>query len=361
FPDRRRGAWLALAAALLVAGLGLQQRTHLVAVTDYKGLARFLRPFAERIISEDGILLCEYSRLAAPFEHFFGIPTLGLDNERQDDYTAAELAWQEIMRQDPQRAAFFITPFHQPVSDLFSFELLHKDCYQGAKLLQARRSLPTRIGTHRLPLRLYRMQLTPESAGLAPTGLQYDQLDAGNMGLRGFANIRRETAAFDSWYSALSLAVLAPLPDLVSARLSLSMQNAPYLALKQLLVSAPDELAAPTQPDSTNFMARWARARAQILVPPELGAGYLVLLLKTPRLPTAETKQVRFSWSAADLMQWQPPVDKWQWLVVPLPAAASGQWLSLACEPAWDPQLSGYPADLGVLIGMISFWPAAEL
>lgn len=177
--------------ALALALAGLNNRSHLVTLTEHKGFARFLKPFAEIVIGADGILLGEYSRITAPFEHFFGIPALGLDNERKDDYSEQERVWEKIMKEHPWKAAFFLTPFQEPLSDRFDFALERRAVFTDRSLQQARDSLPTRIRRGPITLSLYRMTLkseTPEDR--APSDASVIAFDAGNMGLRRFANMR---------------------------------------------------------------------------------------------------------------------------------------------------------------------------
>ncbi|MCA1810271.1 MAG: hypothetical protein LC725_12630, partial [Lentisphaerae bacterium] len=151
---RNRGARIPLAArrsvvlvlmALLMAGVGLRGRTHLVRVTEYRGLARFLAQFARPVAGCEGALLAEYSRLAAPFDHFFNLPVLAVDNERRDDYTEIEREWERLMRQFDDVPVFFITPFRSAVSDRFVFTPLRQDVFNYQSLRQAGRNLPVEV------------------------------------------------------------------------------------------------------------------------------------------------------------------------------------------------------------------------
>ena len=191
-PDRRWYSGPAVVLCIAICLLGLRHRSLLVTLTEHKGLTRFLKPFAEIVVRDNGILLCEYSRLAAPFEHFFGIPCLGLDNERRDDYTEAEQAWETIMRNYSNQPAFFMTPFQPPLSDRFRFTRVYNAVFQDRKLQQAYQYLPTRIREGPLRLALYRMKLkTLSKERPLPLNEPYVvPFDAGNMGLRRFANLR---------------------------------------------------------------------------------------------------------------------------------------------------------------------------
>ncbi|MDD5679354.1 MAG: glycosyltransferase family 39 protein [Kiritimatiellae bacterium] len=184
-------AWLApgLAAAICLAGL--LNRAHLVTLVEHQGFLRFLAPFAQTIRQDHGIMLGEYSRITAPMEHMFGVPALGLDNERKNDYSAAELAWETIMRSAPQRPAFFMTPFQTPRSDRFDFTLVKQAVFQDQKLQQARNALPTRIRDNPLSLNLYQMTLKDSVRPAALlTNATALPIESGNMGWRRFANVR---------------------------------------------------------------------------------------------------------------------------------------------------------------------------
>ncbi len=357
---RARSAWTAVLVAGLVILLGFHHRIHLAGVTEFRGLTGFLKPYAEVIKRGNGILLCEYSRLAAPLEHVFGIPTLGLDNERRRDYSRAEKAWEAIMRKYPDHPAFFATPFHAPASDRFDFQLVRDAGYRGAKLVQARQGLPTRVAEHALRLRLYRMSLkAPGRAGGFAASPETYRLDGGNMGLRHFANTRTERAEFDALGSSPTQALIAAAaPGGGRALLTVALTNAPFLELAGLEFAADDAPIAAAAPGVLGFAARWARAKAEIFVPDNFPGGFLILMGVTPRLENGRPMTLVVSADPDRLAALDPEPGRWQWHLVPLPASAAGRWLTLAAEPAWNPGRPGFPTDLGILAGHISFWPA---
>lgn len=186
---RTKPAALAVASLLLLS-LVLYRRTHLLRVVEYRGFFSFIEQLARPIRAENGILLFEYPRIAAPFDLAFGVPTLALHNERDDSYESQERAWAEIMRRFPQRPAFFITPFQTPRSDQFDFTPLGSAAFQGAQLVQRRWELPTDVREWSVVLNVYSMRLaenrpqTPELTAAAPRVVE---LGEGNMGLRRFA------------------------------------------------------------------------------------------------------------------------------------------------------------------------------
>lgn len=206
--------FLAPGLIAVLCALGLQQRTHLLALVEHRGFVRFLSVFAQIIQEDRGILLGEYSRIAAPLEHFFGVDTLGLDNERRADYEVAEKAWAQVMRALPERPAFFLTPFQAPRSDLFDFELVREAVFLDAALQQAYHYLPTRIRSGALNLALYRMILKNDAC---PMEQQPDlcllPIGPGNMGLRRFANVRWEQPSLDGVWLDQAQTVLLRCPS----------------------------------------------------------------------------------------------------------------------------------------------------
>lgn len=173
-------------AAAVVAGLGLRERVHLVTQTNYAGMASAIRDVADDIREQDGILLCEYSRIAAAFDLFFGVPTLGIDNERCLDYRGAEKAWSGIMAEEPARPAFLVTPFERvPSSDRFHVVPVGTHEYLGARLLGRGWELPRDVVPWGVGLHVYRTMPMAE-APPSPRFPWHLTFGDGNMGLRGF-------------------------------------------------------------------------------------------------------------------------------------------------------------------------------
>lgn len=340
----RGGLWGALFLSAILCVIALNKRTHLITTTEHKGFCRFLRPYAEVIKTNKGILLCEYSRIAAPLEHFFGVPTLGLDNERQTDYEPMEKAWADIMKSEPGRHAFFLTPYHAPLSAYFDFEPVFNDSFQDCRLEQARQSLPTRIGKSELTLRLYRMKLKQpkqqiQDSVIPPTIIKPD---AGNMGLRHFANMRHEPFSGQT-------ADLQPDPSNFTSLPAKLRQSAELLML------------IPRQP---TIQARWARAQSRVLLPVlHRRSSLLLIYFKAPDPDGSHSVSLQLTWGNENL---GPPrkiqSGQWQWQIWQLPPSSATlandvEWLTLETEPAWNPGKPNFPADLGLLISQIICLP----
>ena len=94
-PIARPATTLLLAFGVCV--LLLNRRTAMVTTTEYKGMTSFIQKFADTVSRENGIMFAEFTRLATPFEHLYGIPLLSLDHETRIDYRPAMDAWDGIM------------------------------------------------------------------------------------------------------------------------------------------------------------------------------------------------------------------------------------------------------------------------
>jgi hypothetical protein len=183
-------------------------------LTEYKGLVGFMREFSREIEDNDGILLCEYSRVAATFDNFFGVPTLGLDNERVTDYAQAIEAWASLMEDDPDRPAYFITPFQPPLSEHLEFVPLRAGRHVYP-LLRTSTRLPRSVADRTLELTLYKVVLRHDQAEPAPAVVfPYARpLGPGNMGLRGFARMRGRTWKSSGKVCAAGSAVNITFPE----------------------------------------------------------------------------------------------------------------------------------------------------
>jgi len=344
FLTPRAAFWQVLILTAIICALGLNDRTHLIATVEHKGLCRFLRHYAEAIRTNRGTLLCEYSRVAAPMEHFFGIPTLGLDNERKSDYEKAEKAWAGVMKSMPDRDAFFMTPFHAPLSKYFDFEQVFSDSFEDCRLEQSRQSLPARIGRSKMTWRLFRMKLkqsvpSPECANFSALVIEPD---AGNMGMRNFANVRLEPISNQE----------NKMPDL-SLLPEKSRKNA-----EALMDPASDGKSRG------KIQARWARAHSELLLPASRKTPSLLMIhLRAPDPDNSGFVSLQLTRDGKNQDEKRKiKSEQWQWQIWQLPALASDdgndtEWVGLNVEPAWNPGKPNFPSDLGVLISRIVCLP----
>jgi hypothetical protein len=173
---------LALGAGL-VASL-LAGRTHLAQTTEGKGLIRFMESFRREVTRADGVLLCDYSRAAAPFRRFWGVPTLGIDSGRTTDYRPAVSA---ALNAAGDRPLFMLTPFRSDGPESLGWEEVARATYAGALLRQERYQLPKTI--RRIPVTWSLYRISPDHRGTTDLGQfpvfsrGFDEGSAGTAGL----------------------------------------------------------------------------------------------------------------------------------------------------------------------------------
>ncbi len=402
--SRFKHTWQSLITAVLLVlflGLSLKGRTHLGVLREYAGLTGFLKSFADKAKfgqTTQSVLLVEYSRLAAPLEHYFGFPVLGIDNERRDDYSAIEAEWKRLVSLFPDVPLFFLTPFHPPVSDSFVFTHLHSDILKYQQLRQAGRSLPREIRNNELKFSLYRMHLSDKTPA-QPKDFSRPYLlplnDQGNMGLRRFSRQRssqwrRKQIDFHLLHKYLPqkpdlneiLLITEPVPspllmgdvlqldesfNVFRGGLNVFKSISEPLAvfecflwgennkLQDLADILPADLRLPAKHISLN--ARWIRSQAACLLPhPPGGKGKILFLLRAPPAGT----HFRVTSGKEVLLATDLKGMEWCWRIADFKrksTEAEFSWIALNSEPAWNSKISGYPSDLGVLVGMIAVLP----
>lgn len=410
---RHRPPWLTPIAATLVIALQVQGRTTWITTTAYKGLTRYFSEIAAVIKKENGILLCEYSRFAAPFEHYYGIPTLSLDNETRSDYTAALKAWGRIAK-DSGRPAFFVTPFQPPRAEWFHFQPLLQKTLASERLREEKFRPPRRREASSIDLSLYRMSKSRPASIAAGRHPFMFAPDESNLTLRDLDGIREKAWEMDmipigpdrplrilredfaapdgnrllffvyqpqSDGSGLTFSIdgMMGLPhgiehiplddDWTVLRIDLGspirwrevtvFSSTPVLFAEIKLATA-DEVSSwsgATGPFTTVTMkpmkARWTRGTSSLLMPLPEDEGMFLLLAKAPEAGETGTSSLQLSPCAGRTAARTIGQDRWIWeaWILPSRPRAQQEWLKLEVSPTWDPQERKMPSDLGVLVG----------
>jgi len=412
-PLRRGPAWLIPVACALVIALQVQGRTAWITTTAYKGLTRWFGQLAAEVKKDNGILLCEYSRFAAPLEHYYGIPTLSLDNETRFDYTAALKSWRKIVK-DSGRPAFFLTPFQSPRAEWFEFRPRLDTTFESERLREERFRPPRRRDTSRIELSLFAMRKAQPDPGLRTSQPFVFTPDESNLTLRDFDSIREKAWEMDMVAvdparplrilredfaapdgNRLLLFVYQPLSDL--SGLTLSVDGEPGLphepevfrldsewTLLRITLDSParwheitvfsstaalladiklvtaDKVSSwtgATGPFTTVTMkpmkARWTRGASAMLMPLPDGDSLFLLLAKAPEAGDSGATSITLCPSPAGSATRTILQDRWTWEAWILPARdrARQEWLKLEVTPTWDPQERKLASDLGVLVG----------
>ena len=404
--DRFAGRIVLAGVAALVCAAGLHGRGHLVTLVEDRGLIRFLGQLAEPIRARNGILLCEYTRVGAPLEHYFGIPTLGIDSDRRRDYRPALAAWRDVTRAYSNRPTFFLTPFQAPLAQDCAFQPVRTAVFTGRALQSERFRLPRRVRPTELHLSLYAMR----SPGRLPSGRVWSYgFDAGNMGLVQFANLRTESVAmegilldsrkplvFDSAAGDVSGVVLLPLsgakgppawvfapadgdaPDfpgratdsVVTITRSGSSRMCSIESTSSLLLTAvvgADRMLERPPGARANatvgVSARWTRASSRMLLPVGGdGGGRVLLFFTAPKVADAGDTLVTLEPEGGVPIARTVTRGAWQWECWPVAVTNVGpawRWVTIRTEPAWKSGVRGFPDDLGILVGGVSVWPPA--
>lgn len=384
------------AAVVLVAMLN--GRTHLLRLVEYKGLWNYLAGYADGIREQRGILLFEYPRLAAPFDHIFGIPTLALHNERSDDYSRAEAAWEGILRNHPDVPAYFITPFQAPISDRFGFEPVKYTPYSGRRLVHRRWELPTEVGEWGVSLGMFRMTFIAADH-LFPFVYTFD---AGNMGLRGFGRgmerrwemdgvpvsagapldvslppgkrrdllifLAADPAAGQPQVTASSRAGDTPAEmthlggewwlaraGVTKSGRRVTLRFSAPAFVTDVLAAGPGGAASVVLPAGERreveaFPARWARKGSQFCAPiPDSGTGYVLAQLTAPSELDAPVHADLLGASGTSLPGSLVPPGRWCWVAWPVKTMPGRrpEWFSVNTEATVDDE------SLTVLMGRV--------
>jgi hypothetical protein len=419
---RLRWTKQATAVALVVLlGTMLWHKTHLYTESEYRGFHRFLASFAREVTRNDGLLLAEYSRVATPFEHFFGIPLLSIDSNRHNDYRQHEQAWLQIMKSHPGKPCFFLSPYPDPLSDRFDFVLVRRDVFNGVRMKVARHAIPARVQPSIVPLYLYRMSIkSPETRGTTDSFVRI--FDGGNMGLRRFSAmvtkpqqaqgcaLLANTGTQISWTPRVTNApskdiflfikattsgnmppslVVKGEPEnaqwtpLIAGWWSVLIRNIPAgsssctlcagepgLLLANIIehsgdITLPVNIQSPATTSTAPlpmFSARWARDDAELLLPaPSRLAASLFVMIRLGSDQPAGALSVALNHGHAISAGLTPGV--WEWRVMPLPAETRSNnvaCISFHATPPWRSGIKGYPDDLAVLVGSAVMRPAFD-
>lgn len=315
--DRRAGAIATVLAVIAINGLALHGRLRLVTVREYKGLTDYVERIAKPLKEKNAMVLFEYPRIAAPFDLFFGLDVLPLGNDRTLNYWRAERLWAKLMQRNPDRPAYFITPFDRfPAFGSFRFTPVGDYAFEGPRVISRRWGLPRETGAWGCRLRVYRM--TPRDAPGEPQPLPlplHIGFGDGNTGLRGFRlpEIKGNITA-----KGLELRpgedVLIPTADAArerGAELWLIALHAPGDGgeLRVIREGAPEPVT------QTRLADDWHLARIPVRdnTPVTIESAGRILLVSIHIVSPTRIKQVLDGWESATASEWKVPAFSVRW------------------------------------------------
>jgi len=103
------------------------------------------------------------------------------------------------------------------------------------------------------------------------------------------------------------------------------------------------------------FHARWARDKAQLLVPVDR-ENPLELFVYLQGTDISQGHPLNFRMPSGDSEALEVPPNRWQWHVLPVdpnPEKHGRGWVTITTDEPWNPKLENYPPDLAVLVGHI--------
>jgi len=390
----------AIITAVLIALL-LHGRLLLIKHVERNGLYKYLDQVANVIKPDNTLLLCEYSQVAGAFEHLFGIPTLGLDGENVSPYSRAEKAWRKLMKETPQRCAYYLTPFNShPRSKHMNFEFVKKFRLDSSILVDRRWDLPVATKPWKLTLYLYKITLDE----LVPTDALIS-MSPSNMGFLRFSGCRQKNGVSISGINIPQAAPLSLKPctakNMSNAELWLLLhensQN--FISIGQNRLSTQPQslgnnwfiLRIPASDLSNNpevwtegqallsqafyiksetiidantlfrqyiqksqniesYVARWARQSATITLPSSSKSGAVMLMFMTPPSEIGEPAVITSS-VAGKTVKNELPAGNWRWSAYPIPATSNSTDIKFHTSHPFNPHINGFDDDLSLFMG----------
>lgn len=396
-------------------------RTRIYTTWNNRGTYRFYRGLAGEAREAGDFLFAEYTQTAVPVERLSGLPLLPISwgYRSEAEYRKAEEVMARLVRERPGRRHLMISPFSGAAVPGVQVEPLFSRTLETARLARARLSVPGRIIPIRRTLHLHRLRPPGETGNSLPytrvmdrgrlglsgganfipgrsiafRGVRLSGESAGNLEVqlpRGRGQGRLLCAiAFPGAGPAESLAVdsfPAPLagprqfnlgPGWEAVELELGSGEEPGVTL-DIRSSRPAYLTdvfwvedsgediRRVEPSSvkTGFLMeevsfQWIRAEAAVALPTATVPLRLWMLAASGREVPADVR-VSVTPRAGDVEGFSFPVSaEWNWHLVPIPPSPEEgfDWFDLEVDPAWDPGLPGYPADLGIILRLLTVVP----
>ncbi len=408
-----------LGTILLVAAV--RGRTQIYTTWNNRGLFRFYRELAGEAREEGDFLMAEYTQTAVPAASLSGLPLLPIawGYRTEAEYREAEQVLARTVRVNPGRRHLLLSPFSGAAVPGLRAEPLFSRKLETVRLGRARRSVPENVYPFHRTLHLYRLLPPGEdedtatytrvlNRGMLGLAGGANYLPARRVLFRGIPlgeeNAGRIAVQLPAGRSAGSLFLVVAFPGSPTAEsaadkifpdlpgnarrfelgpgwkgiefrlppggepaitLDLRAERPAYLT-DLFWEDAADErvrrvnAAAPrTAFRMENMGSRWLRASSSVALPSGPAPRRLWLLAAAGREettgPRASLRPREGEEPAFDF----PVETGWNWYPIPLAASEKSgfRWYELEISPAWDPGLPNFPADLGILVHLLTVTP----
>lgn len=184
-----QGKALYASPLFILLGLGaLDQRDQLFNIQEKEGSWENLASIAEEVKANDGILFSEYAGFAAPLKYIWGIDALTASHQQSLNRDKLWTAWAKLMKENPDRPAYYISHFQAPKAGRFSFEKRLSQSFKNEVFVPIKGEIPNRVIQKPFELSLYKMAINKNdvTAGELPIG-------EGNINLLNFSETHTKT------------------------------------------------------------------------------------------------------------------------------------------------------------------------
>lgn len=401
-----------LAAGLLL--MSIRGRLPLYTTWNNEGTFGFYQKVSDRVAEAGDFLFAEYTQTAAPIERLANRPLLPVawGYRSEAEYRAAEQIMARLVTAQPGRRYLLITPFSGVALPGVSVELLFSDTLHTRRLERLKRTVPTNVTERVRALQVYRVGGEPAAAnsgyvrimdggrlglsgGANPVSGRPIEFRGVAVPADGSKNVRFTApgkvagpfdVAFvfgvpsggvpdrlsvdraDSTTSSLRRVSLGPGWEVVELdgetrgrkgfEFEIAASEGVYLCDAFCIPQAGGEAVrlqaeAPQEPFVVEQQeSQWLRANASLALP-VASASSRVWLLATHGRDGDPAVDCEIGLSGAARLK-NRIGSGWTWSVFALPGvpgeSGAFRWHDLVTIPAWDPEKSGFPKDLGLRV-----------
>lgn len=406
---------------VLLLAAAVRGRGQLYTTWNNRGSYRFYRALAGAVREEGDFLVAEYTQTAVPLEKLSGLPLLPIawGYRSEAEYRQAERVLARLIREHPERRHLLVSPFSGAAVPGAGAEPLFSRTLETGRLARAARTVPSGVIPFRLTLRLYRLHppgrtdlsgtyvriMDHGTLGLAgganhfigwtirlrgvplpvdPAGGVRVPLPAGRgegslFFVVAFPGTVPEEEPAEGGFTALpagarrfplgpgwqGVELKLPAGEEPVVELDIRAERSAYLT-DLFWMSGPEGSVRRVHPLETKTEFRmeeidfqWLRASSSVSLPAGPSPRRLWLLAASGR-EEKDAVRAAIRPRGGGQPEFTFPVEKdWKWNPIPLPPSAPSGfvWYDLEFTPAWDPGLSNYPPDLGILVHRLAVVP----